>query len=71
MGRLSRVRLRPASATRTGPEACAALVESYFGIDLRERLHEIPIPTLVLHGGLDAMPGGSADEARDLAAACQ
>jgi pimeloyl-ACP methyl ester carboxylesterase len=36
---------------RTGPEACAALVESYFGIDLRERLHEIRVPTLVLHGG--------------------
>jgi pimeloyl-ACP methyl ester carboxylesterase len=53
---------------RTGPEACAALLESYYGIDLRDRLADIEIPALVIHGGHDSLPGGSVDEARDLAA---
>jgi len=53
---------------RTGPEACASLLGSYFGVDLRDRLCEIGVPTLVLHGGHDALPGRAVNEARELAA---
>ena len=38
------------------PEAAARLLECMYDIDLRPRLSEIPIPTLIIHGDADMLP---------------
>jgi 3-oxoadipate enol-lactonase len=54
---------------RTGCDACCRLIEAYFGIDLRERLHEIEVPTLVIHGALDRLHPDAGADAQRLTAA--
>lgn len=47
---------------RTGPAASARILEANYDVDLRPRLSEIQVPTLVVHGALDATsPTASAD----------
>ena len=41
---------------RTGGDRAAALVESFYEVDVRPRLPRIEIPTVVIHGELDRMP---------------
>lgn len=55
--------------TRTGPDAAAALVESYYEVDLRERLGDVKTKTLVIHGSLDATSAEGTEAARELAEA--
>jgi len=52
---------------RTGPEAAARITEMYYGIDLRPRLAEVQVPTLVIHGVLDALSPTALDDAKELA----
>ena len=52
---------------RTGPEATARIIESYFGIDLRDRLGEVAVPAMVIHGDQDALSPTANDDARELA----
>lgn len=40
---------------KASPEAAAALLETMYQVDLRSSLPEIRIPTLVVHGELDAL----------------
>lgn len=40
---------------RTGPEACARILEAKYEVDLRDRLCEVSVPTLVVHGALDRL----------------
>jgi pimeloyl-ACP methyl ester carboxylesterase len=53
---------------RTGAEAAAAILEANLAIDLRPRLPELRIPSLIIHGALDATSDSSLDDARELAA---
>lgn len=53
---------------RTGPERAARLVESFYEVDVRDRLPEVGVPTLVVHGELDALPSSRPEDARQLAA---
>lgn len=53
---------------RTGPERAARLVESFYEVDIRDRLPALGMPTLVLHGELDALPSSRIEMARELAA---
>jgi 3-oxoadipate enol-lactonase len=53
---------------RTGCEACCRLIESYFAVDLRERLHELQMPALVIHGALDRVHADGRADAERLAA---
>jgi pimeloyl-ACP methyl ester carboxylesterase len=40
---------------QTGPAACGRVLEAKYPVDLRRRLAEVSVPTLVLHGALDRM----------------
>lgn len=53
---------------RTGPVRAAALVESFYDIDVRPMLADVRAPTLVLHGVLDVInpPEGALELARSL-----
>lgn len=53
---------------RTGPARAARLVESFYEVDIRDRLPQVRVPTLVLHGELDALPSSRIETARELAA---
>lgn len=53
---------------RTGSEAAAAILEANLAIDLRPRLPDVRIPTLIIHGALDATSGSALDDAREMAA---
>lgn len=53
---------------RTGVERAAHLVESFYEVDVRERITALALPTLILHGELDALPSSRLDAARELAA---
>ena len=48
---------------RTGPESCARVLEAKYPVDLRGRLAEVSVPTLVLHGTLDAISPDPLGEA--------
>lgn len=50
---------------RSGPDAAIRLIECLSGIDLRPRVAEITLPTLIIHSEGDALV--SADESRWLA----
>jgi pimeloyl-ACP methyl ester carboxylesterase len=52
---------------RTGPEAAARILESYFPLDLRDRLGDIEVPAMVVHGMLDNLSETSFSDAQELA----
>ena len=52
---------------RTGPEPAARILEANYDIDLRPRLSEITVPTLIIHGELDAISPTALDDAKTLA----
>jgi pimeloyl-ACP methyl ester carboxylesterase len=52
---------------RTGPSRAARVVESFYEVDIRDRLPELGVPTTVVHGELDALPSSRLDTARELA----
>jgi len=51
----------------TGPEASAAIIESYFGLDVRSEAASCELPSLVISGALDSIHPHGVDGARDLA----
>ena len=55
--------------SRTGSERATALVESFYGIDLSDRLSKLAMPTVVIHGEQDVLPTSNIDAARAMAAA--
>lgn len=52
---------------RTGPEPAARILEANYDVDLRPRLAEIRVPTLIIHGELDAISPTALDDAKTLA----
>jgi 3-oxoadipate enol-lactonase len=54
---------------RTGPEASARIVESFYDVDLRPRLDDVNVASAVVHGALDALSPSAMDDARALAEA--
>jgi len=52
---------------RTGPDGVARILESYYQVDLRDRLGDIRVPTMVIHGMLDALSESSLEDAQELA----
>jgi pimeloyl-ACP methyl ester carboxylesterase len=52
---------------RTGPDAAARIVEIFFGLDLRDRIGEIDVPAMVVHGVLDAVSPDALDDAMQVA----
>lgn len=54
---------------RTGPDAAASILESYYELDLRDRLGDIRVPTMIVHGVLDALSESSLEDVRTLAGA--
>jgi 3-oxoadipate enol-lactonase len=54
---------------RTGGERAAALIESFYGIDLTLRLPQLSVPTVVIQGEKDALPSSNIESARAMAAA--
>jgi pimeloyl-ACP methyl ester carboxylesterase len=54
---------------RTGGESAGRIVEANFGIDLRSRLGDVGIPTLIVHGELDSISPTALEDAQLLAEA--
>jgi len=52
---------------RTGGERAAALVESFFPVDVRHRVGDITTPTVVIHGELDTLPTSPLAAAEEMA----
>jgi pimeloyl-ACP methyl ester carboxylesterase len=52
---------------RTGPEAAARILESYYPLDLRDRLGDIEVPAMIVHGMLDNLSETSFSDAQALA----
>jgi pimeloyl-ACP methyl ester carboxylesterase len=52
---------------RTGPSRAARLVESFYEVDIRDRLAQLRVPTVVVHGELDPLPSSRLAIARELA----
>lgn len=52
---------------RTGPEATARIIESGFGIDLRDRIGDVSVPALVIHGIEDLLSPTALADAEELA----
>ncbi len=52
---------------RTGGERAAVLVESFYSVDVRPRLIELAIPTVVIHGELDRLPTSPLAAAEEMA----
>lgn len=50
--------------SRTGGERAAALLESFYGTDLSDRLPELSMPTVVIHGGSRTCFGQATPPAR-------
>ena len=53
--------------TRTGAEAAARIIEANLSVDLRQRLPQIDLPTLIIHGVLDAISASALEDAKALA----
>lgn len=53
---------------RTGADRAARLVESFYEVDIRDSLAGVAVPTVVVHGELDALPSSRIETARELAA---
>jgi 3-oxoadipate enol-lactonase/4-carboxymuconolactone decarboxylase len=51
---------------RTGGERAAALVESFYGVDVRPQLTEITMSTVVIHGELDSLPTSPLAAAQEM-----
>ena len=51
---------------RTGAESSARIIEVNFPVDLRPRLAEVSVPTMVIHGVLDAVSANALDDAKEL-----
>lgn len=54
---------------RTGGERAAQLVESFYTVNVRPHLSEVNVPTLVIHGALDALPTSPLVAAEEIAGA--
>ena len=54
---------------RTGPDAAAAILESYYELDLRPALAQVQVPALVIHGGRDLGSETARADAEALASA--
>jgi len=52
---------------RTGPDRAARIIEANFGIDLRPQLGGLDIPTLIIHGALDAVSPSALEDVHELA----
>lgn len=53
--------------TRTGGVRAAALIESFYSVDIRDRLGDLEMPTVVIHGELDVMPTSPLEAAEEMA----
>lgn len=53
---------------RTGSERAARLIESFYGLDLSPRLHDLTMPVVVVQGESDSLPSSSLESARAMAA---
>ena len=53
---------------RTGGERAAALLESFYDVDISARLPLIAMPTAVIQGELDVLPASTPEAARAMAA---
>lgn len=54
---------------RTGGERAALLVESFYGLDLSDRLPRLAMPTVVIQGEFDALPESGVESGRRMAEA--
>lgn len=52
---------------RTGGDRAAALVESFYPVNVRHRLGDITMPTVVMHGELDILPMSPLAAAEEMA----
>jgi len=52
---------------RTGGERAAQLVESFYRVEVRGKLAMVDVPTVVVHGALDALPMSTLSAAEELA----
>jgi pimeloyl-ACP methyl ester carboxylesterase len=52
---------------RTGAEGAARILEANYAVDLRPRLAEVRVPTVIVHGVLDAISPTALDDAKTLA----
>ena len=52
---------------RTGAEAAARIIEANLSIDLRPQLHQIDLPTLIIHGVLDTISPSALQDAKTFA----
>ena len=52
---------------RTGPERAARLVEAFYKVDVRERIRDLAVATLIIHGELDALSASRVEAAREMA----
>jgi len=52
---------------KADPEAAVSLLETMYPLDLRPSLPEIALPTLVIHGALDALPATGLEVAEETA----
>ena len=55
--------------SRTGGERAAQLVESFYEVDVRPGLSAVSVPTLVIHGAMDALPASPVAAAEEMAGA--
>lgn len=53
---------------RTGGDRAALLLESFYGIDLSDRLPALTMPTVVIQGAHDAFPASNLEAAKAMAA---
>jgi pimeloyl-ACP methyl ester carboxylesterase len=51
---------------RTGSERTARLQESFYGVDLSDRLGELAMPTVAIHGEHDVFPASRVEAARQM-----
>jgi 3-oxoadipate enol-lactonase len=54
---------------RTGGERAATLIESFYGVDLSDRLAAVTQPTVVIHGENDRLPASTVSAAQQIAGA--
>ena len=52
---------------RTGPDATARIIESSYEVDLRDQLGGINVPTVIIHGELDALSPTAMEDVKELA----
>ncbi len=52
---------------RSGGERAARLLESFYDVEVRDKLSTVKVPTLVIHGALDALPASTLAAAEEMA----